>query len=132
MSKRWIDTKSDAEAVSFAAEFWSALRRDHHAGDFWADRIKQYRAEPLKRLSFALKQLPLPAAFREAAIATRALIREKRKEKKREDADGKEDFRSYAGFFFFCFTQLIKSVVKVHRLSVPVRNCRDKKEAQIV
>lgn len=47
--------------------------------EFWADEIKRYRDQPKKRLAFALQHLPLPAAFREAAIALRALIRERRR-----------------------------------------------------
>ena len=39
------------------------------------------REEPLKRLRLALENLPLPAAFREAAVAVRAIIREKQKAK---------------------------------------------------
>jgi hypothetical protein len=55
------------------------MRADLDAGEFWADRIKDYRGDPAERLALALKNLPLPAAFREAAIAVRALIRTKRK-----------------------------------------------------
>lgn len=55
------------------------MRSDLHDGKFWADKIKEYKDEPKKRLSLALNNLPLPAAFREAAIAVRAIIRAKRK-----------------------------------------------------
>ncbi len=49
------------------------------AGAFWADEIKKLHDKPAKRLELALENLPLPRAFREAAIATRGLIRIKKK-----------------------------------------------------
>lgn len=79
MTDRWIDTDADLAATERASDFWTVLREDLDAGAFWADRIKQYRGDPARRLRTALDNLPLPAAFREAAIATRALIREKRR-----------------------------------------------------
>ena len=81
MSKRWLDSQSDAQAASRVEDYWSALRDDLDTGAFWADRIKQYRDEPGKRLQLAMDNLPLPAAFREAAVAIRAIIRAKRKSK---------------------------------------------------
>lgn len=48
-------------------------------GVFWADHIKTLRDQPAARLAFAEKYQPVPAAFREAAIALRALIRSARK-----------------------------------------------------
>ena len=47
--------------------------------EFWADAIKRLSGEPLKRLNMARDNMPFPAAFREAAIALRALVRERRK-----------------------------------------------------
>ncbi|MEO9886327.1 MAG: hypothetical protein ABJR05_12680 [Balneola sp.] len=80
MSKnRWLETKNDQESKFLSTQFWKALKDDLDAGDFWSDRIKKYRDEPKKRLNEALDHLPLPAAFREAAISIRALIRERRK-----------------------------------------------------
>ena len=81
MNTHWINTQSDTEAVSHSNGFWSALKQDLNAGEFWADRIKQYRNEPKKRLRTAINNLPLPAAFREAAVATRTIVRSKRKSK---------------------------------------------------
>lgn len=51
------------------------------AGVFWADHIKTLKSEPAKRFSLAQRNLPLPGAFREAAIALRALIRQRRQAK---------------------------------------------------
>ncbi|MDD2901557.1 MAG: hypothetical protein PHU44_03915 [Syntrophales bacterium] len=81
MKNRWINTKTDAEALSRSRSFWEALANDLDVGNFWADRIKEYKAEPKKRLEEALDNLPLPAAFRQAAVALRGLIREKRQKK---------------------------------------------------
>lgn len=50
-------------------------------GVFWADFLATLKDYPMQRLSVAIKHLPLPAAFREAATAIRALIRERRKTK---------------------------------------------------
>jgi hypothetical protein len=44
------------------------------AGVFWIDDIAPLEAKPEERLSLARKYMPLPAAFREAATALRALI----------------------------------------------------------
>ena len=79
--KAWIDTANDAEASARSREFWSSMRADLDAGAFWADRIKGFRQDAQKRLQLALRNLPLPAAFREAAVALRSLIRAKRKTK---------------------------------------------------
>lgn len=79
MATRWIDTTSDEDSAFHSIDFWKGLNNNLDAGEFWADRIKRYRGDPAKRLNEAMNNLPLPAAFREAAIATRALITEKRK-----------------------------------------------------
>jgi hypothetical protein len=81
VSKRWLDSHGDDEMAARAETFWSAMRGDIDAGVFWADRIKQFRDDPGKRLQTAMNNLPLPAAFREAAVALRAIIRGKRKAK---------------------------------------------------
>jgi hypothetical protein len=93
MTERWIDTKTESESESHAVDFWKALRNERDAGEFWADRIKKFRGEPLKRLSTALEKLPLPAAFSEAAVAIRALIKEKRK--------NKEDYEEELTFLYW-------------------------------
>ena len=79
MSNSWQNTKTDTEAQQHAFDFWSRHSEDLKSGEFWADKIKKLRGEPVKRLALALQNLPLPASFREASIATRTLIREKRK-----------------------------------------------------
>lgn len=78
--KPWLQSSSDTEAAARSTDFWVSMREDMDAGAFWADRIKGYRKDAQVRLKLALKHLPLPAAFREASVALRALIREKRKQ----------------------------------------------------
>ena len=79
--KPWLQVKSDAEATSRSNEFWTGMSEDISAGEFWADRIKKYKNDPQMRLRIALDYLPLPAAFREASVALRSIIRTKRKDK---------------------------------------------------
>lgn len=74
---KWLDTSSANQTQGNSIEFWEKLRADMNEGLFWADRIKELRDEPTQRLQLALQNLPLPAAFREAIIAVRALVREK-------------------------------------------------------
>ncbi len=85
MSNSWHKTSDDLEAENHTTEFWNRHSEELSNGEFWADRIKTYKGDPAKRLKLALENMPLPASFREAAIATRALIREKRKEKETYD-----------------------------------------------
>lgn len=46
------------------------------AGVFWVDDDENLANDPAERLVLARKYMPLPAAFREAATALRALIRD--------------------------------------------------------
>lgn len=78
-NKSWHKTKNLTEISSFSADFWRRHREELRSGEFWADKIKHLHGEPLERLKLAIENLPLPAAFREAAIATRFLIRQCRK-----------------------------------------------------
>lgn len=77
----WINTETDNQASSSSIKFWQKLRNDLNNEDFWADKIKDFRGEPVKRLSMAMNNFPLPAAFLEASIALRSLIRQKKKDK---------------------------------------------------
>lgn len=78
MSNSWHNTSNDLDAEKHTTEFWTRHSDELKSGEFWADRIKNYKGEPAKRLKIALENMPLPASFREVAIATRALIREKK------------------------------------------------------
>lgn len=87
MNDSWLKTQNDEDAEKHTTDFWNRHRVELQAGEFWADRIKELRGEPVKRLKLALDNLPLPASFREAAIATRAIIREKKKAKDNYEED---------------------------------------------
>lgn len=79
MSVNWLDTSDDTVAMERAHQFWAELKSDVDTNMFWYDRIKKLRNQPSDRLNEALANLPLPAAFRDAATALRVMVREKRK-----------------------------------------------------
>lgn len=79
--KPWLSTIGDQDALNRSGDFWSKMRADVDAAEFWADRIKKFKHDADGRLSLALAQLPLPSAFRECAVALRSIIREKKKNK---------------------------------------------------
>jgi hypothetical protein len=81
MSDYWHKTETDSDAERYSGDFWSRHRDELQSGEFWVDRINKLQGESVKRLAVALQNMPLPASFREAAIATRSLIRDKRKQK---------------------------------------------------
>ncbi|MDM9220541.1 hypothetical protein QU768_18520 [Proteus mirabilis] len=81
MSDSWLNTETDSDAAKHSNDFWDRHRDEMKSGHFWADRIRELRGEPTKRLAVALKNMPLPGSFREAAIATRTLIRDKKNKK---------------------------------------------------
>ncbi len=77
----WINTQTDKDVKERVSQFWNKMRSDLKNERFWADKIKEFKEEPAKRLALAMENLPLPAAFREAAVALRTLIRQKKKDK---------------------------------------------------
>ena len=87
MSQPWHKTSNAKQAKSFSGDFWAAHREKIQSGEFWADEIKNLKDRPVDRLKMAIDNLPLPAAFREAAVATRAIIRSKRKSKENYDQE---------------------------------------------
>ncbi|MGE0434029.1 MAG: hypothetical protein AB7S36_17370 [Planctomycetota bacterium] len=90
----WIDTRNADEARRLVERIWGIVSLETDTGwiasvrgdglyegdEFWADAIRKLKDKPQERLAMALRHLPLPAAFREAAVALRALIRAKQKE----------------------------------------------------
>lgn len=93
----WLETRTEAEAIARSKQMWTPVGRhtedggfvatvpgpEPEGGRFWGDVIKELAEDPQARLELARRQLPLPGAFRQMALALRALIRDKRK--KRED-----------------------------------------------
>lgn len=81
----WFNTTSDTEIDS--NEYWKSFSANVEQGQFWAHEIQKSQNLPYERLKLALFNLPLPAAFRESAIALRYLIRDKRAKKESFDAE---------------------------------------------
>ncbi|SOB86779.1 hypothetical protein SAMN06297144_1888 [Sphingomonas guangdongensis] len=91
----WTETKTGEDCEKRHLAMWGSVveRTDdglvsrpcgeglYEGDEFWAASIARLKDDPLARLQMALRHLPLPAAFREAAIALRAMIRAKRKAK---------------------------------------------------
>jgi hypothetical protein len=90
----WLETRNQADADRRRMAMWGTVVSEtpegglhgqvngeglYEGGRFWADAIKDTYDDPGRRLAMAKRNLPLPAAFREAAIALRAIIRAKRK-----------------------------------------------------
>jgi hypothetical protein len=62
-------------------------------GIFWADFIKTLRDRPRARLKIACDYLPLPAAYEEACVALRGIIRAARKQGTPYEADLRHLYR---------------------------------------
>lgn len=90
----WLETRSQSDAERRRMAMWGTAISEtpegglvgrvdgdglYEDGRFWADAIRDTYDDPPRRLEMAKRNLPLPAAFREAAIALRAIIRAKRK-----------------------------------------------------
>jgi hypothetical protein len=70
----WYKTNSDMDALAHEIRY-----NDNFSLDNWSTRVDDAvkSKQPLLRLEIALQNLPAPGAFRHAAVALRALIREK-------------------------------------------------------
>lgn len=92
----WIDTKTDADARQRSEAHWTPVLVENEDGSatasvpgpekvdgqFWGDAIKEVQDDPTARLAMAERQLPLPGAFSQMAVARRAIIRQLKKEGK--------------------------------------------------
>lgn len=92
----WIDTKTDDDARRRGEAQWTPVWAENEDGSatasvpgpekvdgqFWGDAIKEVQADPAARLAMAERQLPLPGAFSQMAVARRAIIRQLKKEGK--------------------------------------------------
>jgi len=54
MSKNWINTSSDDDAQERIREYWDEMRSDLNDGEFWADKIKEYKDKPEALVSLYL------------------------------------------------------------------------------
>lgn len=73
-------------------------------GVFWYDYMRKYKDDPKKRYEIAISFLPLPAAFREAVLALRTLIREQKKLGV-DFTDNLSELYCLAVWFSFCPTE---------------------------
>ena len=89
----WITTEDIFETAEFSSSFWLKHKDDQCNDAFWADEIKKLRGDSKKRYEFAIANLPLPAAFSEAAISIRSLIRGRRKKK--------QDYQDYLSVLYW-------------------------------
>jgi len=92
----WIDTKTDDDARRRGEAQWTPVWAENEDGSatasvpgpekvdgqFWGDAIKEVQDDPAARLAMAERQLPLPGAFSQMAVARRAIIRQLKKEGK--------------------------------------------------
>ena len=97
----WIDTKTDDDARRRGEAQWTPVWAENDDGSataavpgpgkvdgqFWGDAIKEVQDDPAARLAMAERQLPLPGAFSQMAVARRAIIRQLKKEGKPFDAE---------------------------------------------
>ncbi len=91
----WIETTTNAEARALDRGIWEVVGRHEpdgsfaaqapgpgpENGEFWADALDRIKDDPDERYAMARRHLPLPAAWREMAIALRTKIRKARREK---------------------------------------------------
>lgn len=95
MSACWIDTRTDEEARALDRDMWEMIGRQEpdgnfvaqasgpqpEDGEFWYDALNRTKDDPDLRYAMARRNLPLPAAWHEMAVAVRMKIRKARKEK---------------------------------------------------
>lgn len=103
-----IPIKSDSEIESF----WSRQRAELHSNNFWADEIKKLKDEPAKRLDKAIENFPLPAAFREATVALRSIIKALRKAQQNYEKELSMLYRIAAIDSFMSATQYIEEILE--------------------
>lgn len=113
----WVDTTTDEEARTLDRKLWNFVGSPQadgswvaqaagpapEDGEFWYDALNRIKDDPDRRYAMARRHLPLPAAWREMAIALRMKIRSARKEKANYDELLRELYHlaamsSYAGY----------------------------------
>lgn len=77
----WLEEKTDDVNIRIMGGLHPSIGGTGEGEDFWLVALNEDKSNPIKRYEAALKGLPYPAAFREAALGLRALIREKVKAK---------------------------------------------------
>ena len=93
MKMRWIDTTTEDQVVRRDEALWEPVWTPtetgieghtpgpcEDGGEFWYETLQRSKDDPRMRYEIAERHLPLPAAWREMAIALRAMIRQARKD----------------------------------------------------
>nr|WP_236774932.1 hypothetical protein [Agrobacterium tumefaciens] len=96
----WDMVGSEQPDGTFVAQ---AVGPAPEGGEFWYDALNRIKDDPDQRYAMARRHLPLPAAWREMAVALRMKIRKARKEKTGYEAELRElhhlaAMDSYAGY----------------------------------
>lgn len=95
LPRHWVDTTTDEAARGLDRGMWDFATREEpdgtvisqasgppsENGEFWSHALERIKDDPDQRYAMARRHLPLPAAWREMAVALRAKIRRARKEK---------------------------------------------------
>lgn len=91
----WAETQTDEEARALDRRMWDVVGTRQpdgsfvaqasgpapEDGQFWHDELNRIKDDPDQRYTMARRHLPLPAAWREMAVALRSKIRDARKDK---------------------------------------------------
>ncbi|MCF3638849.1 hypothetical protein LXM94_02555 [Rhizobium sp. TRM95111] len=91
----WVDTATEEEARTLDRGMWEMASSEQadgtfvaqaegpapENGEFWYDALNRIKDDADQRYAMARRHLPLPAAWREMAVALRLKIRKARKEK---------------------------------------------------
>lgn len=77
----WLEEKTDDVNIRIMGGIHPSMGGTATDEEFWLVALNENKSDPIKRYEAALKGLPYPAAFREAALGLRATIREKAKAK---------------------------------------------------
>jgi hypothetical protein len=88
----WIDTTTEEQVIGRDEALWNVVWTPTETGatgripgpreedgEFWYDTLQREKGDAQARYEIARRHLPLPAAWREMAVALRAMIRAARK-----------------------------------------------------
>lgn len=93
MTLRWLDTRTEDDVAARDASLWHPVWTQtgsgieghtpgprEEDGEFWYAALQRVKDDPAQRFAIAQRNLPLPAAWDEMAVALRAMVRMARKE----------------------------------------------------
>lgn len=89
----WFEEKADDVSRRVMGGLDASIGGTAGSEEFWLVALNKNKSNPIKRYEAALKGLPYPAAFREAILGLRAVIREKAKSKEDYEKELAELYR---------------------------------------